>query len=220
MPEVEDLAIDIDSFLIEPGIWIQRLDAGDMRDRRALFLDRDGVINEDTGYPSTPAEIVIRKQIIPVLKTATDLKLPIIVVTNQSGIARGLFNWRDFGNVNSYLLQQLAHDGISVSMVLACGYHLSGAAPYRFENHPMRKPNPGMLLAAERMTSIDLHRSLIIGDKLSDMVAGSAAGLSRGWFISDEQLDTDLLGTEFSVSRLSPGADPRPICDDLMTLTD
>jgi D-glycero-D-manno-heptose 1,7-bisphosphate phosphatase len=71
-------------------------------------------------------------------------------------------------------------------MVLACAYHEAGTGPLAVADHPMRKPNPGMLLEAGRRLGLDLKRSLIVGDKLADMEAGQRAGLTRGWLVDGE----------------------------------
>jgi D-glycero-D-manno-heptose 1,7-bisphosphate phosphatase len=149
----------------------------------ALFLDRDGTISVDTGYPRDPAGVELRPDILPVIRAANAAGWPVVVATNQSGIARGYFGWKEFAAVNGRVLDLLAGQGCLVDMVVACAYHESGKGALGIADHPMRKPNPGMLqLAAERL-GIDLARSVMIGDKPADVEAGRRAGAARCWQI-------------------------------------
>ncbi|TPL02423.1 MULTISPECIES: HAD family hydrolase [unclassified Mesorhizobium] len=173
--------------LAEPGLWVERIGARMFpAGRPALFLDRDGTINVDTGYPDDPAAMVLRDGIAPVIEAANQGGVPVIVVTNQSGIARGYFGWDAFARVNGRVLELLAEKNAFVDMVLACAYHEAGRGALAVADHPMRKPNPGMLLEAGRRLDLDLSRSLIVGDKPADMEAGQRAGLARGWLIDGE----------------------------------
>ncbi|QKD02360.1 D-glycero-beta-D-manno-heptose 1,7-bisphosphate 7-phosphatase [Mesorhizobium loti] len=173
--------------LTEPGLWVERI--GDRvfpQHLPALFLDRDGTINVDTDYPSDPAGIVLRDNIVPAIAAANRAGVPVVVVTNQSGIARGYFGWSVFAAVNGRVLELLGDQGVFVDMVLACAYHEAGVGPLAVSDHPMRKPNPGMLIEAGKRLDLDLQRSLIVGDKLADMQAGKRAGLAQGWLVDDE----------------------------------
>ena len=173
--------------LAEPGLWVERVGrtvfpAG----TPALFLDRDGTINIDTGYPDDPAEMVLRADIAAAIAAANRAGIPAIIVTNQSGIARGYYGWGDFAAVNGRVLELLGGEGAFVDMVLACAYHEAGSGPLAVADHPMRKPNPGMLLEAAKRLGLDLRRSLIVGDKKADMEAGQRAGLSQGWLVDGQ----------------------------------
>lgn len=173
--------------LTEPGVWIERIGTRAFPPRLpALFLDRDGTINVDTDYPSDPAEIVLRPQMLPAIAAANRAGIPVVVVTNQSGIARGYFGWSAFAAVNGRVLELLGDQGVFVDMVLACAYHEAGVGPLAISDHPMRKPNPGMLAEAGKHLALDLQRSLIVGDKLADMQAGKRAGLAQGWLVEGE----------------------------------
>ncbi|MET3577025.1 D-glycero-D-manno-heptose 1,7-bisphosphate phosphatase [Mesorhizobium robiniae] len=173
--------------LVEPGLWVERIGTSVFTTGTpALFLDRDGTINLDTDYPSDPADIVLRPEMLPVIAAANRAGIPVVVVTNQSGIARGYFDWSVFANVNGRVLELLRTRRAFVDMVLACAYHEAGEGPLGIADHPMRKPNPGMLLEAARCLGLDLQRSLIVGDKPADMEAGRRAGLSQGWLVDGE----------------------------------
>jgi D-glycero-D-manno-heptose 1,7-bisphosphate phosphatase len=166
--------------LAEPGLWVQPLsDLDAFRGRPALFLDRDGTINIDTGYPSDPAEIVLLPGILPAIRAANDAGLASVIVTNQSGVARGLFGWAEFEAVNRRVVELLAAEGCRIDLVLACAYHEDGKGNLAVADHPMRKPNPGMMLRAAEIAGLDLGRSIMVGDRESDMEAGRRAGLTN-----------------------------------------
>lgn len=166
--------------LEEPGLWVERVGTRSFAPGLpALFLDRDGTINVDTGYPSDPDAIVLREEIAQAIRAANAAGLPVVVVTNQSGIARGYFGWDEFAAVNVRVLALLAEQDCVVDMVLACAYHEAGVGVLGAVAHPMRKPNPGMLLRAAEILRIDLVRSIMVGDKPDDREAGRGAGLSR-----------------------------------------
>ncbi len=173
--------------LAEPGLWVKRVGSRVFpANAPALFLDRDGTINVDTGYPDDPAKMALRDGIVPVIAAANRSGIPVVIVTNQSGIARGYFGWKEFAAVNGRVLELLADGNAFVDMVLACAYHDAGSGPLAVADHPMRKPNPGMLIEAQKRLYLDLKRSLIVGDKPADMEAGQRAGLSRGWLVDGE----------------------------------
>ncbi|TPJ39645.1 HAD family hydrolase [Mesorhizobium sp. B2-5-13] len=173
--------------LTEPGLWVERIGGRVFPARSpALFLDRDGTINVDTDYPSDPAEIELRPQMLPAIAAANRAGIPVVMVTNQSGIARGYFGWSAFAAVNGRVLDLLRGQGVSVDMVLACAYHEAGVGPLAVADHPMRKPNPGMLIEAGRRLDLDLQLSLVVGDKLADTQAGQRAGLAQGWLVDGE----------------------------------
>jgi D-glycero-D-manno-heptose 1,7-bisphosphate phosphatase len=173
--------------LAEPGVWIERIGSRVFPAHLpALVLDRDGTINVDTDYPGDPAEIVLRDNIVPAIAAANRTGMPVVVVTNQSGIARGYFDWSVFAAVNGRVLELLRDRGVFADMVLACAYHEAGVGPLAIADHPMRKPNPGMLVEAGKRLALDLQRSLIVGDKLADMQAGRRAGLAQGWLVDGE----------------------------------
>ncbi|CAN7650297.1 D-glycero-alpha-D-manno-heptose-1,7-bisphosphate 7-phosphatase [Mesorhizobium caraganae] len=170
--------------LAEPGLWVERVGSRVFpANTPALFLDRDGTINVDTGYPDDPAKMALRDGIVPVIAAANRGNIPVVIVSNQSGIARGYFGWKEFAAVNGRVLELLADGNAVVDMVLACAYHEAGSGPLAVADHPMRKPNPGMLFEAQKRLHLDLGHSLIVGDKRADMEAGRRAGLPRGWLV-------------------------------------
>ena len=135
-----------------------------------LFLDRDGVLIEDKHYLSNPDHVQLCPGIKKLLKKAKDNQWPVVIVTNQSGIARGLFDWNAYESVTQRLLQLLGPE------ILISAIYANGHGP----NAPLnswRKPSPGMFLAAAKDLNIDLSRSIVVGDRLTDLKAGASAGL-------------------------------------------
>lgn len=172
--------------LVEPGLWLEvRRPLGDAR-CPALFLDRDGVINVDTGYVGRVEDVALTPWIAPVIRAANLGGCPVVVVTNQSGIARGYFGWDAFAAVQARIHAALAAAGAGIDMVLACAYHDSGRGALAVPDHPMRKPRPGMLLRAAEVAPIDLSRSILLGDRPSDVLAAYRAGLLGAGLVVDE----------------------------------
>ncbi|RWM79607.1 MAG: HAD-IIIA family hydrolase [Mesorhizobium sp.] len=204
--------------LEEPGLWVERIGTSVFAaGTPALFLDRDGTINVDSGYPSDPADIVLRPEMLPVIRTTNIVGVPAIVVSNQSGIARGYFGWPEFAAVNARLLTLLEAQNCRIDLVLACAYHSSGTGELAVGDHPMRKPNPGMLLRARDLLGVDISRSIIVGDKADDMEAGRRAGLCEGWLVNGRFNRTSGDGT-FMKRKLMTGNDHRKLCDVIAEL--
>lgn len=144
--------------------------------RGALFVDRDGVLIEEKIYLSDPEQVELVPGAVELLREAIRRKIPVIEVTNQAGIAKGKFGWPEFAAVEERLEALLAAQGIRIDAVLACPFHEEGHGVYRV-NHPWRKPAPGMILEAASLLRLQLYRSLMVGDKFSDIAAARQAGL-------------------------------------------
>jgi len=145
---------------------------------RALFVDRDGTLIEDVGYPKDPADVVLVPGAAAVLRDARRRGYLLVIVTNQSGVARGMFDESVARRVQARVEELFAAEGVRFDGVYFClhGPH-DGCA--------CRKPAPGMLLAAARDLGIDLGASLMVGDKASDVEAGRAAGARAIGFGTD-----------------------------------
>lgn len=156
---------------------------------KAAFLDRDGVINRDAGYVHLIEDFEFLPGAIDGLRRLYEAGYALVIVTNQSGIARGLYDLADFDRLTAYLLAELALSGIIVTDVYHCP-HLRDAAieAYRVDCC-CRKPQPGMLLRAIAEHVIDPSASVMIGDKPSDIAAGLAAGVGRCFLITNGQRD-------------------------------
>jgi D-glycero-D-manno-heptose 1,7-bisphosphate phosphatase len=140
--------------------------------RKALFLDRDGVINVEKDYLYKIEEFEFIDGIFDLCKYYSDQGYLIIVVTNQSGIARNYYSEKDFNSLTSWMIEEFKKHNITIAKVYFCPHHpdISGICS-------CRKPKPGMLLEAAKEFSIDLKNSVMVGDKERDIEAGINAGL-------------------------------------------
>ncbi len=144
---------------------------------RALFLDRDGVINHDAGYTSSSEKFQFIDGIFDLCRAASRAGYLLIVVTNQAGIGRGYYSEDDFLRLTEWMRARFKAEGAPISDVFHCPCHPEhGLGDYKKESFD-RKPNPGMLLRAAQRYGIDMPRSIMIGDKDSDMQAANRAGV-------------------------------------------
>ncbi|MFC6645652.1 HAD family hydrolase [Granulicella cerasi] len=146
---------------------------------RALFLDRDGVVNHEVGYLHRIEDVRWVDGIFSLARTAAELGYRIIVVTNQSGIGRGLYTEAQFHTLMDWMRAEFAAKGARLDAVYFCPFHpREGIGAYQRE-HEDRKPGPGMLLRGARDLGVDLSRSLMVGDRCSDVAAANAAGVPQ-----------------------------------------
>jgi D-glycero-D-manno-heptose 1,7-bisphosphate phosphatase len=147
-------------------------------DRSALFLDRDGVINVNHGYVHRPDQFEFVAGIFELARFWTnEVRRPIVVVTNQAGIGRGYFDENAYTDLTRWMCDRFEAERTAITRVYHCPYHpLDGIGEYRCD-HPWRKPKPGMLLQAVSDLGLDPPLCAIVGDKMSDMEAGAAAGI-------------------------------------------
>lgn len=144
--------------------------------RPALFLDRDGVIVEEVDYLARPDQVVLVQGAALAISRVNRANIPVVVATNQSGTARGYFPEERIGVIHRHIDALLARRGAHVDRYYYCPHHPSAdIEAYRLDC-ACRKPRPGMLLAAAAELGLDLSRSLFVGDKISDLQAGLAAG--------------------------------------------
>ena len=146
-------------------------------------LDRDGVLVEEVHYLHRPADVRPVPGAAEVVREANRRGVFTVVVTNQSGVGRGYYDWCDFAAVQERMLEDLAAAGARLDAVFACPHHREALLPYRHPDPPARKPNPGMLLAAAAALPIALEESWIVGDRHGDLEAGRRAGLAGGLLV-------------------------------------
>ena len=147
-----------------------------------VFLDRDGVINHDYGYVYKEKDFIIIDGVLEALKIINKKGYKIIIVTNQSGIARKIFTNEDFFKINEHMLNIFSTNQINIESVLHCPHHP------KFSGYcKCRKPNPGMILKAKKDYLINLKKSFLVGDKMTDVEAGLAAGLKHSFLISSNK---------------------------------
>jgi D-glycero-D-manno-heptose 1,7-bisphosphate phosphatase len=142
----------------------------------AVFLDRDGTVIEEVEYLATPDEVRLIPGAADAIARLNALEVPVVVVTNQAGVARGFFPESRVAEVHARLDRLLADRSAHVDRYYVCPHHpREGVAPYRRECD-CRKPRPGLLLRAAADLRLDLASSCLVGDKLSDLEAGASAG--------------------------------------------
>jgi len=151
---------------------------------KAVFLDRDGVINIDKGYVSKIEDFHFKEGIFELLKMLQNMGYTLFVVTNQSGIARGYYSIEDFMQLTKYMLDELEKRGIKIKEVAYCPHHpdITGACN-------CRKPNPGMILDLAKKYGVNLKESILIGDKQSDIEAALNAGVSKSYLVNNSLFD-------------------------------
>ncbi|MBB6486715.1 HAD-IIIA family hydrolase [Rhizobium lusitanum] len=155
-----------------------RIDIPKLQKRPALFLDRDGVINEDRGYTFRVGDLKLIDGAIELIRLANDFGAFVIVVTNQAGVARGFYELSDVERFHREIENVLIRNGAFIDAFYVCPFHSEAIVPeYCHPDHPNRKPNPGMLIQALTDWPIDAAKSIMIGDKESDIIAAERAGI-------------------------------------------
>ena len=148
-----------------------------MEENKAVFLDRDGVINKDFGYVYKIEDFHMYDEVIPALKKLQDAGFKLIVITNQSGIGRGYYTEEDFKRVNDYMIKKLNENGVNIDKVYYCPHHPNGVIPKYKVVCNCRKPATGMIEEGIRDFNINTAKSFLIGDKETDIEAGLKMGL-------------------------------------------
>jgi D-glycero-D-manno-heptose 1,7-bisphosphate phosphatase len=147
--------------------------------RRAAFLDRDGVINVDLGYVARQEDFHFVPGVLDAARELARRGFALVVITNQSGIARGMYTEDDFHRLTRWMRERFAEAGAPLAGVYFCPHHpTEGQGRYRV-NCTCRKPAPGMLLAAAHELGLALSRSVLFGDRRSDLEAAHAAGVPQ-----------------------------------------
>ena len=179
------------------GLWCELL--SDVTEwsvgRSALFLDRDGVILESISYLHSPEDAALIDGAAEIICSCNRNKIPVVVVTNQSGVGRGMYGWHEFQATQNQLVVLLGNEGASLDMVLACAYHEDAQGEYRQPQHLWRKPRPGMIAEAARVLQLDLSTSWIIGDQETDIEAGRTGGLAGGILVLSGETDQSVADT-------------------------
>lgn len=151
--------------------------------KRAVFLDRDGVINVDNGYVSQRDDFKFIDGVIDACKVLKEKGYLLVVITNQSGIARGYFSEEQFHTLTEWMDWSLADRGVDLDGFYYCPHHAEkGIGEYKIDCD-CRKPKPGMLISAIADLDIDVSQSILVGDKVSDLQAGLAAGINTNYLV-------------------------------------
>lgn len=164
--------------MLADGLWIST-DTPTRRDGApALFLDRDGVIVKEVHYLADPRDVALETGAAELIAWAHARGLAVATITNQAGIARGRFGWSDFEAVEAEIARRLALAGVAIDLTVACAFHPEHTPGYDATHAGWRKPGPRMIeLAAEKL-GVARARSMMIGDKASDIEAARNAGLA------------------------------------------
>jgi D-glycero-D-manno-heptose 1,7-bisphosphate phosphatase len=162
-----------------------------------VLLDRDGVINVDHGYVSRPEEFEFVPGVLEFLRAAQAQGFLLVVITNQSGIARGYFNQRQYAALEEHMRVRLCAEGIDLAAVYVCPHHPDGSVPEFTIHCDCRKPKPGLILRAARDLHLDLKRSILVGDKESDIEAAHRAGVGKA-FLLDISTSDSLFSAPFA----------------------
>ena len=163
--------------------------------RRAVFLDRDGVLIEDVHYLSNPRDLCLLPG-VPEALQALQGQFYLIVVTNQSGIARGFFAEDDLLAIHTQLVGSLSIHGVAVDAIHYCPHLPDAIVPQYRQVCDCRKPGSGMLQQAARHWGLDLPQSFLVGDKASDMEAAKEAGVT-GVFLADQLTEPSTAAAKF-----------------------
>ena len=153
----------------------------------AVFLDRDGVINQNHGYVHKCGDFDFIDGIFDLVREAYQQHYKIIVITNQAGIARGYYTEEQFHQITEWMCQHFSDAGAPIDKVYFSPYHPPAGLGRYLKDDVSRKPRPGMILQAQRDFTIDLGRSVLIGDKVSDILAGIAAGVGKNLLFAAER---------------------------------
>ena len=143
---------------------------------KAIFFDRDDTLIEDPGYINSPEQVKLLPGVSNSLIKLREMGYKLVIVTNQSAVARGIITEKVLGQIHQQLTKLLSQKGASIDRIYYCPFHPDGViAKYRKQSD-LRKPNPGMILAAAEEMDIDLKQSWVVGNSYSDVTAGVRAG--------------------------------------------
>jgi len=186
---------------------VKRIRAG--APRKAAFLDRDGVINLDRAYVHQWDEFEFVPGAVDAMRRLREAGYALVVVTNQSGLARGMYTEAQFQELTRHMRAALAEAGAEVEAVYHCPHHPKGSVPELAVDCDCRKPEPGMILRAAKELNLSLADSFLVGDKPSDIEAARAAGLGRAYIVqSDNEESTDgLAGADAGYANLAACVD-------------
>ena len=154
---------------------------------KALFLDRDGVINIDYGHVFKKENFDFVEGIFSLCKKAVELDYRLFVITNQAGIGKGYYSLEEYEELTTWMITKFDEKNISLDKVYYCPYHAEAKIVKYRKKHHLRKPNPGMILLAKEEFDLDLSRSILIGDKVSDIEAGNRGGVNLNFLYGNSE---------------------------------
>ena len=149
---------------------------------KAIFLDRDGVINEDFGHVGHISNFKILDGVFEALVILINLGFKLVIVTNQAGIAKGYYTEEDYSNLTNYMIELFKDNNINIDLVVHCPHHHDFTGKCN-----CRKPSPGMILYSSKKLNVDLENSFMVGDNLTDVEAGLSAGIENSYLIQEKK---------------------------------
>lgn len=168
---------------------------------RAVFLDRDGVINVNHGYVHDIENFEFIDGIFELARAAQAGGFKLVVITNQSGIGRGYYSEHQFHQLNDWMCEEFLNAGAPIEKVYFSPFHpIAGCGAYK-KDDVSRKPRPGMIFQAQREINLDLRSSILIGDNASDIQAGIAAGIGSNILFSQKQ-PPELTGQPYHIIKI------------------
>jgi D-glycero-D-manno-heptose 1,7-bisphosphate phosphatase len=192
-----------DAFLLDIGVPADYAAAAALlhqhRTRPAVFLDRDGVLNQDTGYTHRPEDLVWMPGARAAIRRINQAGCYAFVVSNQAGVARGYFDTAAVDRFHAHMSDELAMLGAHIDEFRFSPYHPDGTVPAFRTASECRKPRPGMLLGLAEAWPVDMRRSVLIGDQETDLQAAAAAGI-RGVRYAGGNLDA-VVAEELAIIR-------------------
>lgn len=165
---------------------------------KALFLDRDGVINKDYGYVYEQERFDFNYGIFDITRYACSRLYKVIVITNQAGIGRGYYSESEFHQLTRWMSERFMEAGAPISQVYFSPYHPTAGLGKYLKDDFSRKPHPGMILQAQKDHGIDLDHSILIGNSFTDIKAGLAAGVGTNLLLAKEH-PNELQGNEYKL---------------------
>jgi D-glycero-D-manno-heptose 1,7-bisphosphate phosphatase len=157
--------------------------------RSAVFLDRDGVINVNHGHVLKREDFDFINGIFDVARYGYEQDYKLVVITNQAGIGRGYYTEDNFHQLTAWMCDQFSAAGAPIERVYFSPYHPTAGIGEYLKDDYSRKPLPGMILQAQKELDLDLDRSVLIGDKATDIQAGIAAGVGRNLLFAPQRLE-------------------------------
>jgi len=192
----------------------QRLRLGHVVSRPAVFMDRDGTLTAEVGYVNHPRRLRLLPRAAQAVRRLNEAGIAAVVVTNQAGIARGYFSEEVLQAVHAALVAQLKDEGAHLDGIYVCTHHpTEGAPPYRLDCD-CRKPRPGLIHRAAADLGLALRRSVLVGDKASDLLAARAAGAAGVLVLTGYGLG------EWEYRRATFAVEPDHVAEDLLDAVD